>query len=263
MDTWALLSKELEYHGIKLMDHTKCQIVGDDNQSKVQGVIRTIREINKTIKEQKKILLDLWNSVISILSEESYSTEILDERMVKLFLFSLKDMVKYLLCFENSEQSKYYEAVSSSLNRDINSFGKTQVYEIPDYKITIDWISRVISKLLYVSNLLAFASMGPKKVAKYDIKTAKGMDKMAKGISGPWAHLDLPLEERKFPFGDEIQQRERGKQKQRRYQQGLANYNNSPGVGEGYYWRELRNEPFSWFDRGTEDPYPSRSLLSK
>ena len=255
MDTWALLSKELEYHGIKLIDHTKCQIIGDDNQSKVQGVIRTIREINRTINEQKKLLLDLWNSVVSILAEKNYSTELLDERMVKLFLFSLKDMVKYLLCFENSEQSKYYEVISSSLNRDINSFGKTQVYEIPDYKITIDWISRVISKLLYVSNLLAFASMGPKRVAKYDIKTAKG-------ISGPWAHLDLPLEERKFPFGDEIQQRERGKQKQRRYQQGLANYNNDGRVGEGFMWRELRHEPFSWFDRDTEDPYPSRSMLS-
>jgi len=256
MDTWALLSKELEYHGVKLIDHTKCQIINDDNQPKDQGVIRTIREINGTIKEQKKILLDLWNDVVSMLSEQSYSTEILDERMVNLFLFSLKDMVKYLLCFENSEQSKYYEAISSSLNRDINSFGKTQIYKIPDYKIAIDWISRVISKLLYVSNLLAFASMGPKRVAKYDIKTAKG-------IAGPWSRLDLPLEERKFPFGDEIQQRERGKQKQRRYQQGLSNYNNDGRVGEGYMWRELRNEPFSWFDRETEDPYPSRSLLSK
>jgi hypothetical protein len=255
MDTWALLSKELEYHGIKLIDHTKCQIISDDNQSKVQGIIRTIREINKTIKEQKKLLVELWEDVVAILSEQNYSTDILDERMVKLFLFSLKDMVKYLLCFENSEQSKYYKAVSSSLNRDISSFGKNQVYEITDYKITIDWLSRVISKLLYVSNLLAFASIGPKKVAKYDIKTARG-------ISGPWAHLDLPMLERVFPFGDEIQQRERGKQKQRRYRKGLENYNNDGRVGEGHYWRELRNEPFSWFDRGTEDPYPSRSMLS-
>jgi len=256
MDTWALLVKELEYHGVKLIDHTKCQTCDDNEQSKVQGVIRTIRDINGSIKEQKKMLLDLWNNVVSVLSEQNYSAEILDERMVNLFLFSLKDMVKYLLCFENSEQSKYYEVISSSLNRDINSFSKTQVYEIPDYKIAIDWISRVISKLLYVSNLLAFASMGPKKVAKYDIKTAKG-------ISGPWAHLDLPMLERVFPFGDEIQQRERGKQKQRRYRKGLENYNNDGRVGEGHYWRELRNEPFSWFDRGTEDPYPSRSLLSR
>lgn len=256
MDTWALLSKELEYHGIKLIDYTKCRISDDDGQDKVQGIIRTIREINGTIKEQKKILASLWNEVTSLLSENNFATQILDERMVNLFLFSLKDMVKYLLCFENSEQTEYYKVVSSALNRDINSFGRSQIYSIPDYKIVIDWISRVISRLLYVSNLLAFASMGPKRVAKYDIKTAKG-------ISGPWAHLDLPMEERVFPFGDEIEQRERGKFQQRRYRKGLENYNNDGRVGEGHYWRELRNEPFSWFDRGSEDPYPSRSLLSR
>lgn len=256
MDTWALLSKELEYHGIKLINHTKCQISDDSGQTKVQGVIRTIREINGTVKEQKKLLLSLWNETVSLLSEESYSIEILDERMTNLFLFSLKDMIKYLLCFDNSEQSKYYKVISSSLNRDINSFSRDQIYNIPDYKISIDWISRVISRLLYVAKLLAFAAMGPKKVSKYEIKTAKG-------ISGPWAHLDLPMEERVFPFGDEIKQREKGKLQQRRYTQGLENYNNDGRVGEGHYWRELRNEPFSWMDRAFEDPYPSRSLLSR
>jgi len=174
-------------------------------------------------------------------------------------------MVKYLLCFEGAEQSEYYKAVSTSLNRDISTFGRRQVYSLSDYKITIDWISRVISRLLYVSNLLAFASMGPKRVAKYDIKTAKGISydiKTAKGISGPWAHLDLPMEERVFPFGDEVQNREKSKLQQRRFRKGLENYNNDGRVGEGHYWRELRNEPFSWFDRGSEDPYPSRSMLS-
>ena len=255
MDTWVLLSKELEYHGIKLVDYTKCQICDDDGQLKTQGVIRTIREINETVKGQKKILVTLWNEVVSMLSTQKPSVDILDEKMVNLFLFSLKDMVKYLLCFENSEKSKYYKVLASSLNMDINNFDKDQVYLIPDYKMSIDWVTRVISRLLYVANLLAFASMGPKRVAKHDVKTAKG-------ISGPWSHLDLPLEERMFPFGDEVQQREKGKQKQNRYTKGLSNYNNDGRVGEGHYWRELRNEPFSWFDRGSEDPYPSRSMLS-
>jgi len=41
------------------------------------------------------------------------------------------------------------------------------------------------------------------------------------------------------------------------------NYNNDGRVGEGFYWRELRNEPFDWADRDWEDPYPSRHLLSR
>lgn len=255
METWALLATELEYYGIKLVDHTKCQ-VDDNGQKKVQGVIKTIRDINKIIKEQKKLLLSLWDDVVFLLSEQDHIAQIVDERMMNLFIFSLKDMVKYLLCFEDSEQSEYYKIISSSLARDINSFNKSQIYSIPDYKISIDWISRIISRLLYISKLLAFASMGPKKIAKYDIKTAKG-------ISGPWAHLDLPMEERVFPFGDEVQQREKGKQKQTRYTDGLENYNNDGRVGEGFYWRELRNEPFSWMDRENEDPYPHRSLLNR
>ena len=256
MDTWALLGQELSYHGIKLIDHTKCQVSDDNGNVKIQGVIRTIRDINKSIKQQKRILLLLWKEIVSLLSEQNGIEEIFDDRMVNLFLFSLKDMVKFLLCFENAEKSEYYQVVSSSLTKDIKSFNRRQIYSIPDYKISIDWINRIISRLLYISKLLAFASMGPKRISNYNMKTAKG-------ISGPWAHLDLPMEERVFPFGDELHQREKGKQKQNRYTKGLANYNNDGRVGEGHYWRELKNEPFSWFDREEEDPYPHRSLLNR
>jgi hypothetical protein len=190
------------------------------------------------------------------LSSKSENTTITDERMSKLFIFSLKDMIKYLLCFEDIEETQYYEVISSSLTSDLNSFSREQIYKLPDYKILIDWVTRFISRLLYISKLLAFALLGPKKISKYQIKTAKG-------ISGPWARLDLPMEERVFDFGDEIDQRTKGKQKQERYRQGLENYNNDGRVGEGYMWREMRNEPFKWTDRSTEDPYPGRNLLRR
>ena len=255
MDTWTLLGEELQYYGIDLISSTKCCVYDNDKQVKIQGIISTIRSINKSIKQQKRILLLLWNEIFFILSEQDGKKEIIDEKMIDLFLFSLKDMIKFLLCFEDVEKSKYYHIVSSALTKDIEDFNKKQIYQIPDYKISIDWVSRTINRLLYISNLLSFASIGPKKISEYDIKTAKG-------IAGPWSRLDLPMEERMFPFGDELQQREKGKQKQRRYRQGLENYNGDGRVGEGHYWRELRNEPFSWFDREYEDPYSHRSLLN-
>ncbi|MFW6173100.1 MAG: hypothetical protein ACOC5T_05090, partial [Elusimicrobiota bacterium] len=76
--------------------------------------------------------------------------------------------------------------------------------------------------------------------------------------------LDLPMEERVFKWRDiedEVRGRERGKEKQRRYRQGFENYNNDGRVGEGYYWREMRNEPYSWYDRGTSSPYKSRATI--
>ena len=256
MDTWALLKKELDHHGINLINNTKCQITDNSGDIKIQGVIKTIRMLNGYIKKQKKLLLSLWNDTIRNLEEYTITPEIVDDKMVDLFIFSLKDFARYLLCFENTEKSKYNVAISLALTRDVQSFSKEQVYTTPDYKISIDWISRNISRLLYICNLLSFASMGKKRVSQYDVKTAKG-------ISGPFAHLDLPMRERTFPFGFGLKERTKGRQKQRRYYQGLMNYNNAGEVGEGYYWREVKNEPFDWMDRDWDDPYPSRHLLSR
>jgi hypothetical protein len=255
MDTWELLEKELNYYGIRLINNKKCQITDDDGKSKTQGVIKTIRILNKYAKDQKAMLLSLWKDVEKILQKSDVNVDIIDDRMITLFIFSLKDFIKYLQCFEDSEKTEYYDIVSKSLSRDIKTFNKTQIYSIPDYKIAIDWISRNISRLLYICNLLSLASMGRSKVSKLKIKTAGG-------IAGPWSRLDLPMEERMFPFGFGLKEREKGKQTQNRYTKGLMNYNNDGRVGEGHYWRELRNEPFDWFDRESEDPYPSRKMLS-
>ena len=255
MDTWELLEKELNYYGIRLINNKKCQFLDDEEEIGIQGVIKTVRILNSKVTQHKKILLSLWKDVVNILKEKNNNLEIINDRMVDLFIFSLKDLLKYLQCFDKTETQPYSDAISMALTRDFKTFNKNQIHTITDYKIAIDWVSRKISGLLYICNLLSLASMGRNRVSKYKIKTAKG-------ISGPWAHLDLPREERVFPFGFGLRAREKGKQKQRRYRRGLENYNNDGRVGEGHYWRELRNEPFSWADRGSEDPYPSRSMLS-
>ena len=110
---------------------------------------------------------------------------------------------------------------------------------------------------MYIGRLLKYAFRGKNKIAEQDIV------KLARGISGPWAHLDLPMEERVFDFGDdEMRGRVKSRQRQRRYRKSMENYH-SPGVGEGHYWREIRNEPFSWYDRESEDPYPHRNVLQR
>ena len=255
MNTWSLLEKELNYYGIYLIDRTKCQIREEDGRVKIKGVIRTVKDLNNIIQKQKKLLISLWDEVVELLQEQQSRGAIIDDKMVNLFIFSLKDLSKFLLCFDGVEESYYYKVILNTLTQDIKSFSKRQIYKLPDYKICIDWISRTINRLLYISKLLAFASLGKKRVSQIEIKVARG-------VSGPWAHLDLPKRERVFPFGQELEHRDKGKQRQRRYRKGLENYNNSGEVGEGHYWREVRNEPFSWFERKHNDPYPHRSLLN-
>ena len=94
MDTWTLLRKELDYYGIKLIDNKKCQFCDDNGNIKIQGVIKAVRIMNKYAKKQKELLLLLWGEVVETLQEPCSIPEIIDDNMMNLFVFSLKDMVK-------------------------------------------------------------------------------------------------------------------------------------------------------------------------
>lgn len=262
MDTWEILTKELSYYGIRLIDDRKCEIHNDEGQSKTQGIIRSVRELKQSIKKQATILSSVWGEVVELLQIGTYNRVPIDDKMVDLFIFSLKDLSKFLLCFEDLDNSGYQTCIDNALSQDIKSFSKEQIYRLPDYKICIDWTHRYIARLIYISNLLSFAATGKKNVAKHDM-TLASVVKVSRGIAGPWSNLDLPMLERVFPFGQEVQRRGKAKQRQRRYRKGLENYNNDGRVGEGHYWRELRNEPFSWNDRKFEDPYPHRNIMTR
>ena len=257
---WTILTKELKYYGINLIDHRKCIVNFDNNSPKTQGIFKTIRQLNSTIKNKKKLLFELWTQVENLLNNSpiNQNNNIVDVNMEKLFIFSLKDLLDYLLCFDEKEFTHFTQYISNALSRDIRSFNKEQIYLLPDYKISIDLTHRLITRLMYIQKLLMAALVGKKKA----VFRGKFKDKLA-GVAGPWSHLDLPLEERVFPFGTELEERMEDKQKQVRYRKGLEAYNSSEFVGEGHYWRELRNEPFSWSDRSFDDPYPSRSVLSR
>jgi len=258
MNTWNLLKKELNYYGINLTDDRKCEIYTAEGRLRRQGILKTIRQIKKSIKNNKKLLVDICEEVINLLQIEEINKEvIIDEKLKKVFIFSLKDLAKFLLCFEELDNSTLKESIESSLNKDIKNFSKEQISQLPDYKISLDWIYRLISRLNYILRLLSFASMGEERSRDFLVKEAKG-------ISGPWANLDLPILERVFPYEDSrMREITKGKEKQRRYRKGFENYNGDGRVSEGHYWREIRNEPFSWYDKQFESPYPSRSVLSR
>jgi len=148
MDTWTILNKELEYYGIHLINDTSCECIMEDGQKIEQGMVKTIRMLNKSIKNHKKILASLWDNAcetleVSNLAEEQFH----DNSMKKLFIHTLKDMSKFLLMFEELQGSYLSNTVEQTLSRDINSFSAEQLSEAIDYKISIDWIHRTIERL--------------------------------------------------------------------------------------------------------------------
>lgn len=82
-------------------------------------------------------------------------------------------------------------------------------------------------------------------------------------IQGPYSNLDLPMQERVFEWKDideETMARQESKQKQKRYTMGLEDMSSSePKVG--YYWRELRNDPYPFPYGEDEANYPYRKVL--
>ena len=265
--TWDTLQKETCYYGVKLTDQKTCQF---RYKNKIyQTPIQTkIELIDKQIRDNNKLLDNLWKELSDLLKyEKEMEASIgIDVRLVNLFINSLKDIdaLARLLCSASDRCRKslieigFFKNLKLVLNTDYIDFPKDFITSVPDYKLCLDWTIRKNCILSYIRKLLRFVLSG-------QVFTSRDAVKLARGVAGPWSNLDLPMLERAFEWqdiSDEVAGRQKDKQQQRRYRQGFENYN-SEKVGEGRYWRELRNEPYSWYDRDSEDPYPSRSTLSK
>jgi len=263
---WEIIVKELSYHGIKIVNDKICQY-SDENRIRTISIEKCIAIFRGKMSVNIKEFMKLWKEVGNVLNSQDvqFYNEAIDYKSVNLFIESMKDLFKFGM-FVSENYGCYYEAIvktgvlnviRNSIDKDYKQFSKEIILSIPDYKITLDWIYRRNSILTYLIKLLKFAKTGQKNVCKYVIKTARG-------VQGPWGNLDLPMLERKFPWDDieeEIRGRDRDIKRQRRYRMGLENYNNDGRVGEGYYWREIRNEPFSWYNRADDSPYPQRDTL--
>ena len=214
-----------------------------------------------------KFFDEIWEEVSELLQQKG-TCNIVDVYMLSLFTNSLKElnMLSRVIgesskkCNLKFMKSKIYHSIRLALMTDYKKYPIEVINSLPDYKIAIDWMMRQNSILDYIIQLLVFASTQDLQNLNKMVHIAGG-----RGISGPWANLDLPINERIFSWReieDEVMGRERSKERQRRYRKGFENYNNDGRVGEGYYWREMRNEPYSWYDRSTESPYPSRATTA-
>jgi hypothetical protein len=264
MNTWDLLEKELNFHGIELIGdkHCKCDIQGE---TKAVLIPKKIKLLRKEIGENLDLFSDVCNDLSKTVNNPcSPNDKAIDIRLERLFIYSVKDLIVFIdFLSDCGEGLDVFDNIKIQLcnmaNLDICEIDEKLIKLLPDYKYSLDWIFRRNSFLSYVIGLLVFACHGKNKVNSRTVKTAD------RSISGPWSNLSLPLLERVFPW-DGIEEEVRGRDKdlrtQRRYRQGLEAYNNDGRVGEGYFWREIRNEPFLWSDRAHSDPYPHRSILS-
>lgn len=265
---WTALEKELPFYGIKLISQEECAIRYNEKFGKLP-IDKVLISLRNRMKENGKLFEEVWNDLLLVLEShpKTQTKEAMDNMIINTFVNTTKDLYAFAEFitsnFSFNERKLKYTLCSklkNLLNTDYACFFKETILEIISFKITLDWIFRKMEILAYVSDLLKLAKKGPRRLSGIKVKTARG-------ISGPFANLDLPMLERKFEWSDiaeEMEGRRSDIRKQHRYRKGFEYYNDPYGrCGDGHYFREIRNEPFSWADRATESPYPSRSLLSK
>lgn len=80
-------------------------------------------------------------------------------------------------------------------------------------------------------------------------------------ISGPWANLDLPMQERVWEWDEGEDQYFQDRMRARREQ---IRYNPEDATKNGFYyvWQDLTRDPYLFEDMKKDSPYKSRHLLT-
>jgi len=240
------LIRELAAHGIHVIDgksyHWK------DEKFSFDQIRMSLKSITK---DNKKILLRLWGEVSEVLQKKETGDS--DEMSELLFVPAIKGLYVLSSQFKYLKENGVCESLKAALSSDSNSFSRLVMNKVIDFRLAIEWMHHLIRRNMYLQYLI-----------EYHRISLKSKNVEASGVSGPWSNLDLPMEERVFEWKDieeEVAGREKDKRNQRRYRMGLENYgtgDHSPN--EGFYWREMRNEPYSFGDESS-NPYPHRNLL--
>jgi hypothetical protein len=265
MDNFELLKKELAIYGIRLTGDDTCTCRDpQSNTLKKYEIDKKIAIFKKEIKSNMDLFFDVCKHICYLLNSPCPKREKPEDiRLKKLFVHSIKSLLSLTeLAISNSNLCKKnmqvtVSSIKSALTKTIYDFSTEAISDIPNCFFALEWIFRRCSTISYLSHLLLL-SKDPKNLPQ-NINV-----KLARGVSGPWSNLDMPMQERVFEWKEiagEVSGRDKDLRKQRRYRMGFENYNNDK-IGEGFFWREIKNEPFSWCDRATEDPYPHRSTLT-
>ena len=243
-----LFSKELDHFGISVLS---------DDQLLLTNSNKTIslEEFHSLISDRHKKIKTLQDDIISQL-KETMSGSIRDNKknLANPSISSIKYFLKEVSSVTNYDFS-FQTRLKSVLNGCGFSFSVFSRKNIILCKMISRWLNYVSKKDLYVYSLVMNVISLSKNTDDYQ--------KLARGIQGPWGNLDLPMQERVFKWDDvseETYGRRADIQKQRRYVMGLEDQDPND-IKVGYYYRELRNEPYLFSDSDTESHYPHRNLL--
>lgn len=225
--------------------------IGDDRfvyNGKEMSLVEAKNLFTARIKNNKKIILELWNDVHVYVSNDSKGDS--NPYIRRMFIISLQNLHNLACYFQKLHDIGVVDGLHKCLNFDSGRFSSRMMLKVIEFNMGIEWLNHLILRDYYICHLL------------YKWNFIKSNVKQASGTSGPWSNVDVPMKERAYEWSDiddEIMGRTRDRQMQARYHMGLEGLGTSR-VNEGFHWEELRRYPYD-FEDSDNNIYPHRNLL--
>lgn len=236
-----LLLEEMRVLGISPIEGGFKITVGDDlfdcfsPSECCQHIENGIEELRKEIWETWNDLGNVAEVILHNTSENSGSLNNL------LFLNSVKK--SFLLSRVFSDLREITNQLRSLFNIDIAEVHENLIHRFNSLYLRIRLIHYLIMSELYRLNVMHKWSRTTKQAQ----------------VSGPWANLDLPMQERLWEW-DEDEEYFENREKARREQ---VRYNPETNMqGFFYVWQDLSRDPYLFTDMKKDSPYKSRMYLS-
>lgn len=243
------------YEGAQLLESELCSfdivkedtgtyfITIGDEESHASSLDECLDLIKIGIKEIKTHLWEKWQELVD-LSEVILQNDGGNKGSIDNLLFLSNIKKTYILSTMFSDLEEISSHIKKLFNIDIADIGDALITRFNHDSLYIRLLHRLIMREIYRTRL---------------IHRYKKMTKQAQ-ISGPWANLDLPMQERVWEWDGAEEEyfghRDKQKKEQVRY--------NPEYTKDGFFyiWQDLSLDPYRFEDREENSPYKSRGLLT-
>lgn len=240
-----LVSLDLKRFGFSIIDGNVVR-----NGVYAGSLPECIASIKKETFDSVSILKNTWKSIPIFLAEDS---GVLTSEGARILVHCLSGLHRKINSYPILSSIHVSSVVRDALHTSIDRWSDKTAEDISYISIKIYNIEKKIRNGAFVVSAIKYLHENMNKVAQ----SSGG------SVQGAYSNLDLPMAERWYMWQDideELEGRRDSIRSQRRYQMGLED-SDPLGTKEGFYWRELRNEPYKFDVLYPDSPYPYRSAL--
>jgi hypothetical protein len=240
-----MVISDLRHYGVELVNGSVW--VYKTPQGKVDDYVKSCRHaLGAKISE----LRSTWNSIPLFLAEDSGVMSSEGGRILITVIENLRRKTIVYFVLNSSQAARHLKSASMEL---FGRWSDKTAEDLSFISIKIENLEHEIRKIGFIASSLLHLNECIHKVAQSN----------ASSVQGAYSNLDLPMSERWYLWGDveeEVEGRRDSIRSSERYRMGLDD-SDPLGVKEGFYWRELRNEPYKFDTLYPDSPYPYRSAI--